>query len=127
MPTVITDKTDFTSIEEILQQFEREDEVDIYSSKMSPIERTIAIDQLRISELVVQSKNDKLLFILSNGTVIERQISRLTALSAASEAQLYNYENMGNGILWEEIPQADLSLKRLLEEELWQKYHLKIA
>ncbi len=127
MPTVITDKTDFASIEEILKQFDAQAEVDIYSPKMSPIERAIAMGQLQISELIVQPKNDKLLFVLSNGTVIERRISQMPGLCTASEAHLHNYENMGNGILWEEVPQADLSLKHLLEEELLQKYNLKVA
>lgn len=127
MPTVITDKTDFASIEEILKQFDGEAEVDVYSSKMSPIEKAIAIRQLQISELIVQPENDKLLFVLSNSTVIERKISQLSGLSTASEAQLHSYENMGNGILWEEVPQADLSLKHLLEEELLRKYNLKVA
>lgn len=127
MPTVITDKTDFASIEEILKQFDHQAKVDIYSSKMSPIERAIVMGQLQISELIVQPENDKLLFVLSNGTVIERRISRLPRLSAASQTQLQNFENMGNGILWKEVPQADLSLKHLLEEELLQKYNLKVA
>ena len=126
MPTVITDKTDFASIEEIFKQFDEEANVAIYSSKMSPIEQAIAMGQLQISELIVQPENDKLLFILSNGTIIERKISSLPGLSSASEAQLRNFENMGNGILWEEVPQADLSLKYLLEEELLQKYNLKV-
>ncbi len=127
MPTVITDKTDFASIEAIFKQFEDEAEVDVYTSKMSPIERIIAAGQLQINELLIQSDHDKLLFILSNGTVIERNISQLPGLSAASQTQLHNYEDMGNGILWEEVPQADLSLKHLLEEELLQKYNLKVA
>jgi len=127
MPTVITDKTDFEAIEEIFKQFEKDAEVDIYSSKMSPIEKTIAMGHLQISEMVVQKKNDKLLFVLSNGTIIERKISSLPALMEATEAQLHNFENMGNGILWEELSHADLSLKNLLEEELLLKYNLKVA
>jgi hypothetical protein len=127
MPTAITDKTDFASIEEILKQFEKQTEVDVYSSKMSPIERTIAMGQLQINELIVQPENDKLLFVLSNGTVIERRISQLPVLSAASLDQLHNFENMGDGILWKEVAKADLSLKYLLEEELLQKYNLKVA
>ena len=126
MPTVITDKTDFASIKEVLKQFDQEAEVDIYSSKMSPIEQAIAVGQLEISELIVHEDN-KLLFVLSNGTVIERAINSLPNLATASETQLNNYENVGNGILWAEIPQADISLKHLLEEELWQKYNLKVA
>jgi hypothetical protein len=127
MPTVITDKTDFASIEEIIKQFKIDAEVDIFSSKMSPIDLIIAMGKLEISELVIEQEKDKLLFILSNGTIIERKISEIPALSGASEAQLHNFENMGNGILWEEFPQADLSLKHLLEEELLQKYNLKVV
>ena len=127
MPTVITDKTDFASLEEVLKQFDQEAEVDIYSSKMSPIEQAIAVGQLEISELIIHAKDNKLLFVLSNGTVIERAINSLPNLATANKTQLSNYENLGNGILWEEMPQADISLKRLLEEELWQKYNLKVA
>jgi len=127
MPTVITDKTDFTSIEKILEQFDEETKVDIYSSNMLPLERAIVMSNLEISELVVQPDNDKLLFILSNGTIIERQISSITGLENATAHQLKNYENMGNGILWEEIPQADISLKQLIQEELFQKFNLKVA
>ena len=126
MPTVITDKTDFASIKEVLKQFDQEAEVDIYSSEMSPIEQAIAIGQLEISELIVH-EDSKLLFVLSNGTVIERAINSIPNLATANETQLSNYKNLGNGVLWEEIPQADISLKRLLEEELWQKYNLKVA
>jgi len=127
MPTVITDKTDFVSIEKILEQFNEEVNVDIYSSKMLPLERSIVMSNLEISEVVVQPDNDKLLFILNNGTIIERKISKITGLSAASNNQLNKYENMGNGILWEDIPQADISLKQLIQEELLHKYNLKVA
>ena len=59
--------------------------------------------------------------------MIERKISQIPGLSEANEAQLLNYENMGNGVLWEESPHADLSLKRLLEEELQTHYNLRVA
>lgn len=127
MPTVVTDKTDFASIEAILQQFNQQDLVDIYSSDLSPIEQAISIGQLAISDVVIQQQNDKILIVLSSGTVIERKISQVPGLLEANEAQLLNYENMGNGILWEELPHADLSLKRLLEEELQTRYNLKVA
>jgi hypothetical protein len=83
--------------------------------------------KLEISELVIKQENDKLLFILSNDTIIVRKISNIPALLGASKAQLHNFDNMGNGILWEEFPQADLSLKHLLIEELLQKYNLKVV
>lgn len=127
MPTVVTDKTDFASIEAILQQFNQQDSVDIYSSGLSPIEQAIAIGQLEISDIVIQQHNDKILLVLSSGTVIERKISQVSGLSEATEAQLLNYDNMGNGVLWEDLPRADLSLKRLLEEELQTRYNLKVA
>lgn len=127
MPTVVTDKTDFASVEAILQQFNQQDSVDVYASGMSFIEQAIAIGRLEISNVVIQPKNDKLWVVLNSGTVIERKISQITGLSAASEKQLLNYENMGNGILWEEVPQADISLKRLLEEELLLRYNLRVA
>ena len=127
MPTVVTDETDFASIEAILHQFNQRDSVDIYSSSMSPIEQAIAVGKLEISDVIIQPDNDKILIVLNSGTVIERTISQIPGLSEASEAQLLNTENMGNGILWEEVPQADISLKRLLEEELLLRYNLKVA
>ncbi|MBT0809861.1 hypothetical protein KIH41_01045 [Litoribacter ruber] len=51
MPTVITDKTDFDSIEDIINQFENDSEVDIYSSKMSTIDHAIAMGQIEIDSL----------------------------------------------------------------------------
>lgn len=127
MPTTITDKTDFAPLKEVLKQLDPEAKVDICSSKMSLIEQAIAVGQLEIKELIIQAKDNKLLFVLSNGTVIERAINSIPNLATASETQLNNYENVGNGILWEEIPQAYISLKHLLEKELWQKYNLKVA
>jgi len=127
MPTVITDKTDLASIEEILKKFNDETDVDIYSSKMSPIDQAIAMGKLKISNLDIQFENDKLLFVLSNGTIINRKISDIPGLSSASKKQIQSFENMGNGILWHDIPHVDMSLKHLLEEELLQKYNLKIA
>ena len=118
MPTVVTDKTDFASIAAILQQFKQQESVDVYSSGLSPIEQAIAIGQLEISDVVIQQHNDKILLVLSSGTVVERKISQISGLSEANEAQLLNYDNMSNGVLWEDLPHADLSLKRLLEEEL---------
>ena len=83
--------------------------------------------KLEISDVVIQPDNDKLLVVLSSGTVIERNISQVPGLSEASAVQLLTYENMGNGILWEEVPTADISLQRLLEEELLLRYNLKVA
>lgn len=124
---MITDKTDFAFLREILNQFDYENEVNIYSLKMPLIEQAIATGQIKIKELIIQAKDNKLLFVLSSGTVIERAINSLPNLATANDTQLSNYENLGNGILWEEIPQADISLEHLLEEELWQKYNLKVA
>ena len=127
MLTIITDKINFASLKEVLKQFDQEAKVDIYSSEMSPIEQAIAIGHIEIKELIIQAKDNKLLFILNNGTVIERAINSLPNLANANETELNNYENLGNGILWEKILQADISLKRLLEEELWRKYNLKVV
>ena len=127
MPTVVTDKTDFASLEAVFQQFDQQASVDIYSSHLSFIERAIATGQLEISDVVVQPGNSKILIVLSSGTVIERSTNQIPGLSEASEAQLLNFENMGNGVLWEDLPQADVSLKRLLEEELLLRYNLKVA
>lgn len=112
----MTDKTDFASIEAAFRQFNQHESVDIYSSGLSPIEQAIATGRLEISDVVIQPSNSKVLIVLSSGTVIERSIAQIPGLSEASEAQLASFENMGNGILWEEVPQADISLKRLLEK-----------
>lgn len=127
MPTVVTDKTDFLSIQEIIKQFGEDEQVDVYSSKISSAEQAIATGTVQISQLIVQPDNDKMLFVMNNGTVIERKISQLSGLSSASEAQLKNFENMGDGVLWHDLPQVDLSLKKLLEEEIFAKYNLKVV
>ena len=127
MATVITDKTDLKSIEEILSNFKENDQVDIYSSKMSPIETAIVFNGLKISNVIIQKANNTILFILNNSTILQRQISQIKGLSNASEKQLEDFENMGDGVLWAEIPLADTSLKSLIQEELAQKYNLQIA
>ena len=127
MATVITDKTDVKSIEEILSNFKENDQVDIYSSGMSPIETAIVFNGLKISNVILQKENNTILFILNNGTIIQRHLSQFKGLGTASEKQLHNFENMGDGVLWPEIPLADTSLKSLIQEELQQKYKLQIA
>lgn len=127
MATVITDKTDLKSIEEILSNFKANDQVDIYSSEMSPIETAIVFNDLKISNVIIQKENNTILFILNNSTILQRQISQVKGLSKASKKQLNNFENMGDGVLWAEIPSADTSLKSLIQEELQQKYKLQIA
>jgi hypothetical protein len=127
MPTVITDKTDLKSIEEILDQFKEQDQVDIYSSEMSPIERAIVVNNLSITSLIVQKEAEQLIFILSNGTIIQRKLAEIEGLTNASIENLMDFENMGNGIIWNQIPAADISLKVLIQEELQQKFSLDIA
>lgn len=127
MATVITDKTDLKSIEEILSNFKENDQVDIYSSEMSPIETAIVFNGLNISNVIIQKENNTILFILNNSTILQRQISQIKGLSKASKKQLNNFENMGDGVLWADIPSADTSLKSLIQEELQQKYKLQIA
>lgn len=127
MATVITDKTDLKSIEEILSKFKENDQVDIYSSDMSPIETAIVFHDLKISNVIVQKENNTILFILNNGTILQRQISQVKGLSKATKDQLNSFENMGDGVLWTEMPAADTSLKNLIQEELQQKYRLQIA
>lgn len=127
MATVITDKTDLKSIEEILAKFRENEQVDIFSSEISPIEKAIVFNGLKINNVIVQKENDTILFILNNGTVLQRQISQLKGLAGASEKAISQYENMGDGVLWPEVLRADISLKSLLQEELHQKYKLQIA
>ncbi|MEM0940836.1 MAG: hypothetical protein AAF600_11550 [Bacteroidota bacterium] len=127
MHTVITDKTDIESIEKILSKFPSDERVNIYSSKMSPIERAIVMSGLAISNVVIQQENNLILFILNNGTVLQKSINQIKGLSKASSQSLTNFENMGNGILWPEIPEIDISLKSLIQEELAQRYNLQIV
>lgn len=127
MATVITDKTDLKSIEEILAKFKENEQVDIFSSELSPIEKAIVFNGLKISNVIVQIENDTILFVLNNGTVLQRQISQIKGLAGASEKEISQYENMGDGVLWPDAPIADISLKSLLQEELRQKYKLQIA
>jgi len=127
MHTVITDKTDLASIEAVLAEFKPADKTDVYSSEMSPIERAIVMNGLEISNVVIQKENNLILFVLNNGTVLQKPISQINGLAKASEKSLTNFDNMGDGILWPEVPEADLSLKTLIQEELAQKYNLQIA
>jgi hypothetical protein len=112
---------------EILDQFKEQDQVDIYSSEMSPIERAIVVNNLSITSLIVQKEAEQLIFILSNGTIIQRKLAEIEGLTNASIENLMDFENMGNGIIWNQIPAADISLKVLIQEELQQKFSLDIA
>lgn len=114
MTTVITDKTDIKSIEKILSEFNANDQVDIYSSKMSPIETAIVLNGLKVSNVIIQKDNNTILFVLNNSTIIQRQLDQIQGLSESSEKQINNFENMGDGVLWPEIPKADISLKSLI-------------
>jgi len=127
MPTVITDKTDLKSIEEILSNFKEDQQVDIYSSGMSPIEKAIVFNGLSINSIVIKLENDLIFFNLNNGTLLQRHVSQINGLATASAAQVHHFENMGDGVLWPEIPVADISLKSLIQEELLEKYNLQIA
>lgn len=127
MATVITDKTDIKSIEKILSDFNETDQVDIYSSKISPIEMAIVFNDLKISNVVIQKENNLVLFILNNSTIIQRQISQIEGLDQLSEKELNTFQNMGNGVFWEEPSGSEVSLKSLIKEELEQKYRLQIA
>jgi aromatic ring hydroxylase len=127
MATVITDKTDFKSIEEIISKFKENEQVDVFSSAMSPIEKAIVFNKLKISNVIIQKENNTILFILNNSTILHRQIDQIKGLANASNKQLENFENMGDGVLWNEIPEADTSLKSLIQEELANKFNLQIA
>lgn len=127
MATVITDNTDLKSIEEILKNFNGDDQVDIYSTAMSPIERAIVINDLQISKVSIQRESKRILFFLNNGTILERGIDETNGLSSGTEGQWNNFQLMGDGVIWEDIPMADISLKKLIQEELEQKFNLQIA
>ncbi len=127
MATVITDKTDLKSIEEILSRFKDKDQVDIYSTEMSPIERAIVFNGLKINNVIIQKENNTILFVLNNSTILQRRLNEIKELSKASDKHLNNFENMGDGVLWPDIPSADTSLKSLIQEEVARKYKLQIA
>lgn len=127
MPTVITDKTDLKSIAEILSQFKEDDQVDIYASEMSPIEKAIIFNDLKISNVIIEKEANAILFILSNGTILQRQLHEIKGLSGASDQHLLQFENMGDGVLWPHIPSADTSLKSLIQEEVAQKFSIQLA
>lgn len=127
MATVITDKTDLKSIEEILSRFKDKDHVDIYSSEMSPIETAIVFNGLKINNVIIQKENNTILFVLNNSTILQRRLNEIKGLSKASGKHLNNFENMGDGVLWPDIPSADTSLKSLIQEEVARKYKLQIA
>jgi hypothetical protein len=114
MPTIVTDKTDLKSIEQILDQFKDQDQVDIYSSGMSLIEMAIVVNSLSITSLIIQKEAEQLTFILSNGTIIQRKLAEIEGLTNASVENLKDFENQGNGIIWNQIPAADISLKALI-------------
>ena len=127
MATVITDKTDLKSIEEILSRFKDKDQVDIYSSEMSPIETAIVFNGLKINNVIIQKENNTILFVLNNSTILQRRLNEIKGLSKATDNHLNNFENMGDGVLWPDIPSADTSLKSLIQEEVARKYKLQIA
>jgi hypothetical protein len=77
--------------------------------------------------VIIQKENNTILFILNNSTILHRQIDQIKGLANASNKQLENFENMGDGVFWNEIPEADTSLKSLIQEELAIKYNLQIA
>ena len=84
MPTIITDETDFASVRAILQQFDEQDVVNVYSSGLSSIEQTIAMGELEISDVIIQPNNDRLLIVPNSETIIERKISQLATLPSKS-------------------------------------------
>ena len=126
MPTVITDNMNLSSLKDILAQFRDTEEVDVISTAVSPIELAI-LNGLQISNIVLQPNNGFVLFILTNGTIIQRQLNQISILDQASEAQLMNFENLGNGVIWPDAPDAEISLKFLLQEELKIKYNLQLS
>ncbi|MEQ8881294.1 MAG: hypothetical protein RLQ12_16740 [Cyclobacteriaceae bacterium] len=80
MATVITDKTDLKSIEEILSRFKDKDQVDIYSSEMSPIETAIVFNGLKINNVIIQKENNTILFVLNNSTILQRRLNEIKGL-----------------------------------------------
>ncbi|MEQ9298353.1 MAG: hypothetical protein RIF33_07315 [Cyclobacteriaceae bacterium] len=127
MPTVITDKTDAASIGQLLSQFNEDEHVDIISSNMSAIEQAIVLNSLEITKVTHNRDFNTFSFHLNNGTVIDKAVNQFSNLAKADEESIMNFEIVGDGVLWKDVPEADLSLKDLIRDELHEKYHLEIA
>ncbi len=116
--------------EDFLKNLETKNEnetVQFYSKDIDPIDDAIESNKLEITHLVIQKNVNRILFVLNNGTIIEKNITDILGLANANMEQLNNYENMGTGILWKEIPQADISLHGLIADEIYTKFKLKVA
>ncbi len=127
MSTVITNDTSLKAINDIIDRFNEKESVDILSSRISPIEKAIVVDGLRIQELTIDIEASVLSIKLNNDTLLQRSIIDLPELNRADKQDLANFENLGDGIIWPNIPHGDISLKKLLEEELYLKYKLHIS
>jgi hypothetical protein len=124
MPTVITDKTDANSIEKLLLNFQEEQQVNILSSQLGDLERSIVVHGLAIDKVTVDFGQKKVVVLLNTGTVLENAFSSFKGLTEANEKDAKNVENVGTGLLWKAIPEADTSLTTLLRAELALKYKL---
>ena len=118
MNTSITlNKTDFKSIEKALQNYNDDDIVNIYSSKMDEIDKMIFEDGLKIKAVYFHKDIDLMIILLNSKKVLKRNISEFKLLSNASEKQLQNYEISRTGIHWPELDE-DLSLRSFIKYEM---------
>ncbi len=91
------------------------DSTDVKSS--DSFERLILEGKLQIKDVHVNRETDRLVVILSSGSVIATSLSDHAGLRNGSEKALNNWRliESGIGIQWEELDE-DLSLKGLVTE-----------
>ncbi|MCF8459922.1 MAG: DUF2442 domain-containing protein [Flavobacteriales bacterium] len=91
------------------------DSTDFRSS--DSFERLILEGKLRIKDVHVNKETDRLVVILSSGSVIATSLSDHAGLRNGSEKALNNWRLIGSGIgiQWEELDE-DLSLKGLVTQ-----------
>ncbi|MCY7357329.1 MAG: DUF2442 domain-containing protein [Rudanella sp.] len=82
-----------------------------------PLDRLIQEKGLRIKELFFSTDIDRMLGLITNGNVLNLQLSAYERLREATPAQLRQYELIGSGIAirWEELDE-DLSLKGFIKQ-----------
>lgn len=118
MSTSITlNKTDFKSIEKVLEQYKDDEIVNIYSSEMDEINKMIIEDGLRIKAVHFHKDLDLMMILLNNKKVLKRSISEFKLLRNATEKQLQKYEISRMGIHWSELDE-DLSLLGFIKYEM---------
>jgi hypothetical protein len=88
-------------------------------NKYDAIESLIFNEGLRIQAIDIHQDLDLLLVILNTNAILRQKLSAFKRLIKATEAQLHNYQFIGEGtgVYWPDIDE-DLSLKGFLQNEL---------